>query len=58
MGYLWVLWRRAVEEQCWKSGGIHRQERLALLQAVKQGFEELPHRLQSILNNHQLKLVG
>ena len=34
MGYRWVLWRRAVQEQRWTSGGIHRQERLELLQAV------------------------
>src|SRR5437016_1099718 len=44
-----MLWRRAVQEQRWKSGGIHRQERLELLQAVQQGFEELPHRLQGII---------
>ena len=49
MGYRGVLWRRAVQEQCWPSGGIHRQERLELLQAVKQGFEALPHRLQGII---------
>src|SRR3989442_4833558 len=49
MGYCEVLWRRAVQEQRWTSGGIHRQERLELLQAVKQGCEALPHRLQGII---------
>src|SRR5215217_5125938 len=47
-GYRWVLWRRAVQEERWQSGGIHRQEWLELLQAVKQGCAELPHRLQDI----------
>jgi hypothetical protein len=32
-----------------QSGRIHRQERLELLHAVKQGFEQLPHRLQGII---------
>jgi len=49
MGYREVLWRRAVQEQRWTSGGIHRQERWELLQAVKQGCEALPHRLQGII---------
>src|SRR5712692_6693957 len=49
MGYHWMLWRRAAQENRWQSGGIYGQERLDLLQAVQQGFEQLPHRLQGII---------